>query len=283
LQFAYATSEHPTRLGHHARDTEGFSVLNHIWAVLIVAGVLFAFGTALHKMQAGETVVKKVDGVEVTEVVRYDTLEKKMLALTEAGSALTKAAFNSVAIEFTDPKTGDKRQGAVGIALGFIGIMALWLGMMKIAEESGLIRLLARAIAPLFRIIFPSVPSDHPAAGAMLMNMAANILGLDNAATPLGIKAMKELQRLNGDKKTASNAMCMFLCLNVSSLTLLPATIIGYRVSAKSQDPTGFMFAMLIATTCGTLVAFILCKIIERFSPDTPPAPPEQTNGEAAQ
>jgi spore maturation protein SpmA len=187
-------------------------VLNHIWAVLVVAGVLFAFGTALHKMQAGETVVKKVDGVEVAEVVRYDTLEKKMLALTEAGSALTKAAFNSVAIEFTDPKTGDKRQGAVGIALGFIGIMALWLGMMKIAEESGLIRLLARAIAPLFRIIFPSVPSDHPAAGAMLMNMAANILGLDNAATPLGIKAMKELQRLNGDKKTASNAMCMFLC-----------------------------------------------------------------------
>jgi spore maturation protein A len=150
--------------------------------------------------------------------------------------------------------------------------MALWLGFMKVAEAAGLIQLLARAIAPVFRFVFPKVPPDHPAAGAMLMNIAANMLGLDNAATPLGIKAMQELQQLNGEKETASNAMCMFLALNVSSLTLIPASIIGYRVTMHSKNPTSFWVPMIIATACGKVTAITLCKIAERFSKDTPMA-----------
>ncbi|MBX7245259.1 MAG: hypothetical protein K1X53_07150 [Candidatus Sumerlaeaceae bacterium] len=257
-------------------------MLNHIWTLLVAVGILWGVTASLIKVQTGESITKTVNGKEVTEFVRYKTTEEKVKALSEAGNKFTKEAFNSVALEYDDPATGKKRSGAVGIAFGFIGIMALWLGFMRIAEASGLIALLARAISPLFRLIFPSIPRDHPASGAILMNFAANMLGLDNAATPLGIKAMKELQSLNGQKDTASNAMIMFICLNVSSLVILPASIIGYRVQANSQRPTDFWIPMLIATTIGTLSAFIMCKVIERFTKDTPPAPPETATGEEA-
>ncbi len=254
-------------------------MLNHIWAFLIAIGIIVGVGTAIKNANMGETVTTVVDGKTVKEFKTYPTFRKKLERISLGGKELTNAAFNSVSFRYTDPVTGKDRDGAVGIAIGFIGIMALWLGFMKVAEAAGLIQALSRLIAPIFKILFPTIPAGHPAGGAIMMNMAANMLGLDNAATPLGIKAMKELQELNGKKDTASNAMCMFLIINVSSITLIPASLIGYRVQAKSADPMIFWGPMLIATTIGTLSAIIMAKIAERFSPDTPLAsevPPEE-------
>lgn len=155
---------------------------------------------------------------------------------------------------------------AVNIALGLIGIMALWLGVMKIAEEAGLIKIIARVVRPITRFLFPDVPSDHPAMGAMIMNISANMLGLGNAATPFGLKAMEELNKLNTQKDTASNAMCTFLAINTAGLTLIPAQAIAVRAAAGSSDP-----AIIIGTTIfGALTAFIFgvtsAKIMEKFS-----------------
>ncbi|MDR1702444.1 MAG: spore maturation protein [Sporomusaceae bacterium] len=157
-------------------------------------------------------------------------------------------------------------QTAVELSLGMIAIMTLWLGIMKIAEESGLINLFAKIVRPVMVRLFPEVPPDHPAMGAMMMNISANILGLDNAATPFGIKAMKELQKLNKDKESASNAMCMFLGINTSSVTLVASGIISYRVAAGSQDPTVIIGPMLVATTVSTLVAIIAAKFMEKVT-----------------
>ncbi len=247
-------------------------MLNHIWAFLIVVGILVGLGTAVRNASEGVTITKTVDGKLVEERVVYTTWKEKAKAIGDSGNRLAKEVFNLVGFTYSDPVTGNTRDGAVGIAVGYIGLIAFWLGLMKIAEASGLISLLSRGIAPLFRWIFPSIPRDHPASGAILMNFAANMMGLDNAATPLGIKAMKELQSLNGRKDTASNAMCMFLALNVSSLTLIPASVIALRVQQKSEQATSFMPVMLIATLCGTLSAFVLCKVAEKFSRDTPQA-----------
>lgn len=245
-------------------------MLNHIFAFLIVVGILVGFSSALYRSQAGETVKTIVDGRQVTELKVYRTAGEKVAAIAAAGDKITNEAINTVGFRFEDPVTKKQKSGAVGLAIDYIGIMALWLGFMKIAEAAGLIQALARCIAPVFRFLFPKVPVNHPAAGAMLMNIAANMLGLDNAATPLGIKAMKELQELNGQKETASNAMCMFLALNTSSLTLLPASIIAWRVTFKSAEPTTIIVPILIATSFGKIAAIISCKLLERLSPDTP-------------
>jgi spore maturation protein SpmA len=161
-------------------------------------------------------------------------------------------------------KTADT---AVTIALGLIGVMALWLGIMKIAEAAGLITLLAKLAKPLMVRLFPEVPPEHPAMGAMLSNMAANFLGLSNAATPLGLKAMEELNKLNPNAGTATNAMCMFLTINTSAITLIPATVIAIRLSLGSKSPTDIIiptfFATLIALICGVFFN----KFIQRFFP----------------
>ncbi|MBS4537460.1 nucleoside recognition protein [Clostridium sp. D2Q-11] len=154
---------------------------------------------------------------------------------------------------------------AVELSLGLIGVMALWLGIMKIAEESGLVNLLARALRPLMVRLFPEVPADHPAMGAMIMNMAANVLGLGNAATPLGLKAMKELNEINEDKETASNAMCTFLAINTSSVTLIPATVIAYRSAAGSANPTEIIGPAIIATIASTIAAVIAVKTLQKL------------------
>lgn len=159
----------------------------------------------------------------------------------------------------------DSAETAVELAIGLIGIMALWLGIMKIAEEGGLVRLLAKAVKPVMVRLFPDVPAEHPAMGSMLMNIAANILGLGNAATPLGLKAMIELQKINPHKETASNAMCTFLALNTSSLTLIPATIIGLRAAADSQNPTEVIGPIIVATKVSTIAAIIAVKLLEKL------------------
>jgi len=146
---------------------------------------------------------------------------------------------------------------AVETVLGLIGVMALWLGMMKIAQESGFIDLIARALRPLVRLLFPGLPPDSPAVGTILMNMSANVLGLGSAATPLGLKAMQELQELNDDRETASDEMCTFLALNTSSVTLIPATVIALRASTGSMNPTEIVGSTIIATCASTVAALL--------------------------
>ena len=151
---------------------------------------------------------------------------------------------------------------AVEIAIGLIGIMALWLGTMKIAEDSGLIRIIARALRPITIRLFPDVPSDHPAIGSIVLNMSANILGLGNAATPLGLKAMEELQELNPNKDTATNAMCTFLAINTSSVQLiLPATVVALMGTASNQ----IFITTIFATGLSTIAAIIAVKTLEKM------------------
>ncbi len=161
-------------------------------------------------------------------------------------------------------KTADT---AVTIVLGLIGIMALWLGIMKIAEAAGLITLLAKFTKPVMVRLFPDVPPEHPAMGAMLSNMAANFLGLSNAATPLGLKAMEELNKLNPNAGTATNAMCMFLTINTSAITLIPATVIAIRVSLGSKNPTDIIIPTFIATVIALICGVIFNRLIQRFFP----------------
>ena len=152
---------------------------------------------------------------------------------------------------------------AVEIAIGLIGIMALWLGTMKIAEESGLIRILSKAIRPITIRLFPDVPEDHPAIGSIVLNMAANILGLGNAATPMGLKAMEELQELNPEKDTATNAMCTFLAINTSSVQLiLPATVVALMGAAANQ----IFITTILATGMSTVAAIFAVKFFEKLN-----------------
>ena len=156
----------------------------------------------------------------------------------------------------------DMAKTAVEIAIGLIGIMALWLGTMKIAEESGLIRIIARAIRPITIRLFPDVPEDHPAIGSIILNMAANLLGLGNAATPLGLKAMEELQDLNPEKETATNAMCTFLAINTSSIQLiLPATVVALMGAAANQ----IFITTILATGLSTITAIITVRFLEKL------------------
>ena len=151
---------------------------------------------------------------------------------------------------------------SVEIALGLIGIMALWLGTMKIAEDSGLIQIIAKTLRPITIRLFPDVPSDHPAIGSIVLNMAANMLGLGNAATPLGLKAMKELQELNKDKDTATDAMCTFLAINTSSVQIiLPATVVGLMGAAANQ----IFITTIIATGMSTIAAIISVKVLSKM------------------
>jgi spore maturation protein A len=161
----------------------------------------------------------------------------------------------------------DSAKTAVEIALGLIGIMTLWLGIMRVAEQAGLISLLGRALRPISRFLFPEIPADHPAIGAMIMNIAANMLGLSNAATPLGIKAMEELQELNPQKETASNAMVTFMTLNTAGIQFIPATIIGVLAAVGSKNPTAIIATTIIATICGAVAAVTTAKILQRFFP----------------
>lgn len=153
----------------------------------------------------------------------------------------------------------------VEISIGLIGTMALWLGIMKIAEDSGLVEKIAKVITPVLRKIFPDVPEGHPAMGAIVMNIAANMLGLGNAATPLGLKAMQELQTLNETEDTATDAMVMFLAINTSSVTLIPASTIAILVTAGDTNPTSIIGATLVATTISTTVAIIAATMLKKL------------------
>ena len=173
---------------------------------------------------------------------------------------------------------------AVTLAIGLIGVMTLFLGLMKVAEAGGLLTIIAKTIRPIMVRLFPDVPPNHPAMGAMILNMSANALGLGNAATPFGIRAMQELDKLNRQKGTATNAMVLFLAINTSSVTLLPTGVIAVRASAGSGDPAGILPTTLFATICSTTVAIIAAKLYQRWSAIPASVPQEfaPSGGEAA-
>lgn len=164
--------------------------------------------------------------------------------------------------------TFDMAKLSVEIALGLVGLLALWSGLFRIAEKAGYIQLLSRALAPFFNRIMPEVPNGHAAQGAVTMNLAANMLGLDNAATPLGLKAMQALQSLNPNKSTASNAQILFLVLNTSSVTLLPVTIFMYRAQMNAADPTEVFIPILLATAASTLAGLVTVMLVQKIKWD---------------
>jgi spore maturation protein A len=156
---------------------------------------------------------------------------------------------------------------AVQIAIGLVGIMTLWLGMMRVAEAAGLVSLIGRALRPLLRWLFPDVPPGHPAGGALVLAIAANMLGLNNAATPLGIKAMEELQTLNPDKDTATDAMVTLMAITTAGVQLIPASMIGVLAAAGSTSPTSIIGPTIVATFVGTLAAVVAARLLQRFYP----------------
>jgi spore maturation protein SpmA len=160
----------------------------------------------------------------------------------------------------------DSLKNAFDLILGLVGALVFWMGIMKIGEKGGVVEILSRLMGPFFSKIFPEIPKGHPATGAIMMNYSANMLGLDNAATPLGLKAMQHLQDLNPNKETASNAQIMFLVLNASGLTIIPISILAYRSGAMSKDPAAVFLPMLIATFCSTMGSLIYVAIRQKIN-----------------
>lgn len=162
--------------------------------------------------------------------------------------------------------TFDTARTAFEISIGLTGVLSLWMGIMKIGEKGGLVAALARLLSPVLCRIFPDIPKGHPVMGTMFMNFSANLLGLDNAATPMGLKAMQELQSINKDKETASNPMIMFLVLNTSGLTLIPVSVLLYRVQLGAANPTDVFIPILIATTVSTIVGLVATSLVQRIN-----------------
>ncbi len=179
-------------------------------------------------------------------------------AVTGHMEAVTKVSFEAA-------------KGAVDLAIGLIGPMALWLGLMKIAEKGGLLQSLARGLKPIMTRLFPGIPAEHPAMSSMILNLSANTLGLGNAATPFGVKAMIELEKLNPAPGVATNAMCLFLAINTSSVTLLPLGVMAVRAAAGAAEPARIVFPTLFATAVSTTVAILAAKFLARGSVDALP------------
>lgn len=175
-------------------------------------------------------------------------------AIKGTADAVTKAAVDSAS-------------SAVQIAIGLVGIMTLWLGIMRIAEAAGLVSLVGRALRPFIRWLFPDVPPEHPAGGAIVLAVAANVLGLNNAATPLGIKALEELQTLNPQKDVATNAMVTFMAVTTSGVQVIPATMIGLLAASGSTAPTAIIAPTIAATFIGTLAAVATARLLQPFYP----------------
>ncbi|MWV44758.1 nucleoside recognition protein [Paenibacillus sp. HJL G12] len=193
------------------------------------------------------------------------------LALIVIGFGFAAAQGN---IETVTSAAFDGAKTGVTVCFGLISVLVFWLGMMKLAEESGLLQKIAKLMGPIVRFLFPDVPRNHPAMGYILSNMSANLLGLGNAATPMGIKAMQELQTLNPDKTAASPAMCTLLALNTASITLIPTTLIAIRMNYQSANPTEIVGTTLAATMVATLAAVAADRWYRRKFLNRRPKPP---------
>ena len=260
-------------------------MLNKIWFGLLLIGVLYGFGKATYNDLSGRS---KPPAAE--EQSKDDTAERRNMA-SKAGESAPKAEEEQ-AKQKSDTR-GLKEMGkdlneaalnaanvSVKICLDLIGVMALWLGLMNIAKEAGLVEALGRLLSPVMRWLFPEVPDGHPAQGAMLMNMSANMLGLDNAATPLGLKAMQELQTLNPQQDTATNSMATFLAINTSNVTIIPIAIIGYRVAAGSEDPVGPLIPIFLTTCVTTIVAIVAVRLLAKSPAYAIPSTEEGISGD---
>ena len=151
---------------------------------------------------------------------------------------------------------------AIDLSIGLLGVMCLWTGLMNIAEKSGIVRYIAGIVRPVLHFLFPEIPANHPAMGAIVMNLVANFFGLGNAATPLGLKAMTELQKLNRGRDSASNAMCMFLVMNTAAIQLIPATVIALRAEAGSANPAEVIATIWVASVCATITGILAVKFM---------------------
>ncbi len=180
--------------------------------------------------------------------------------------AVVAAAVNGRMPALTAAALGSAKD-AVALAIGLAGAMALWLGLVRVAEEAGLVRAIARVARPVMRRLFPDVPPEHPAMGAMIMNVSANLLGLGNAATPFGVKAMQELETLNPRPGTATDAQALFCALNTASLQLIPASVIALRAAAGSRAPGEIIGATIAASLCGAIAAVVAAKLLARAFP----------------
>ena len=228
-------------------------MLNKVWFWLLLIGIVYGFGKASLNTISGVSAERSEETAPIEQIENEMPVSlRDQRNLQEMGREINEAAFNAAKV-------------SVDICIGLIGIMALWLGLLNIARDAGLVDALARALLPLMRWLFPDVPDGHPAQGAMLMNISANILGLENAATPFGLKAMQELQTLNTEKDTATNAMAMFLAINTSNVTIVPFGIIGYRVLSGSENPTGPVFGIILTTTVTTIVAIIAVRLLSKL------------------
>jgi len=186
-------------------------------------------------------------------------------------AAVVAAAVNGRMAALT-PAAMESAAKAVTLSIGLAGAMALWLGLMRVAEEAGLVRALARAARPLMCRLFPEVPPEHPAMGAMLMNLSANVLGLGNAATPFGVKAMQALETVNPRPGTASDAQALFCAMNTASVQLIPASVIALRAAAGSRAPAEILGATLLASLCGATAAIVTAKLLARVGRAAEPA-----------
>lgn len=193
-----------------------------------------------------------------------------IIAIAFIFSAISQFAFVPENLDAVAPMQAlamgilDSAKSAVDLSLGLVGAMALFLGLMKVAENGGLLKIIAKLLRPLMIRLFPNIPDNHPAMGSIIMNISANVMGLGNAATPFGIRAMQQLDELNPKKGTASDAMILFLAINTSSVTLLPTGVIALRASAGSSDPAGILPTTLFATACSTIVAVLAAKFYGR-------------------
>ncbi len=217
----------------------------------------------VHDQLLGEILIRRASSVDCArDELRIGVLNYIWLALVLLAVAI--GGWNDRLKDVTDGAF-DGAKTAVTIALGLIGVMALWLGVMRLAERAGLVQKIARALRPLMRRLFPDVPGQHPAMGAMVMNMAANMLGLGNAATPLGLRAMRDLESLNPHPGIATNAMCTFLAINTASVQLIPATAIAILAASGSTRPTAIVGTALLATLCAATTAIVAVKILEKL------------------
>jgi spore maturation protein SpmA len=214
-------------------------VLNYIWIGFFLVALLVAI------IRTGAYLLQH--GFDITLWANINLSDRDVFV------TLVKSTFSTA-------------EASVTLAIYLIGIMTLWLGIMKIGEKGGAVNILSRLVSPFFRRIFPEIPKNHPAMGSILMNFCANMLGLDNAATPFGIKAMNELQELNPKKDTASNAQILFLVLNTSGLTLIPISIIALRAASGSANPADVFLPLLLSTLCASVTGLILVSIVQKIN-----------------
>jgi spore maturation protein A len=224
-------------------------MLNKIWFWLLCIGLVYGFCKSAYQTQFPPPTTQRSESPASASA----KADKKVLepGLTAMGKRLNGALL-------------DGAKTAVEICIGLVGIMALWLGILNVAKDAGLLDAFARLMRPLMRWLFPEVPDGHPAQGAMLMNFSANMLGLDNAATPMGLKAMEELQSLNPVKDTATNSMAQFLAINCGSITLIPFTIIGFRAIKGSHDPAGIIAGTLVASFASVVAGITAARWFAR-------------------